>query len=67
VENYHGRRVETYRLVHEMMRSGALKISALLTHSFGIEDYRVALEVAMNKARYNAVKVALDFRRQRGG
>jgi L-iditol 2-dehydrogenase len=67
VENYHGRRVETYRLTHEMMRSGALKVASLLTHSFGIEDYRVALEVAMHKARYGAVKVALDFRGQRGG
>ncbi len=66
LESYHGRRVETYRLVHELMRAGSLKVAGLLTHSFGIEDYRLALEVAMHKARHGAVKVALDFRGQRG-
>lgn len=66
LEHYHSRRVETYRLTHELMRSGALKVGPLLTHTFGIEDYHLALEVAMYKARYNAVKVALDFRGERG-
>ena len=62
MESYHGRRVETYRLVHEMMRAGALKVGQLVTHTFAPADYRVALEVAMDKAANGAVKVALDFR-----
>lgn len=48
------------------MRAGKLDLAPLLTHSFALEDYRVALEVAMNKASHGAVKVAIDFRTRRG-
>ena len=65
-ENYTGRKVETYRLVHELMRAGKLNLAPLLTHTFALEDYRVALEVAMNKAAHEAIKVAIDFRTRPG-
>lgn len=62
LEPYQGRRVGTYPLVLELLASGKLKTDGLLTHLFPLEQYRRALEVGLYKGRYNAVKVALDFR-----
>ncbi len=61
-ETFEGRRVGTYELVHELMRSGRLAVTKLLTHTFPLEDYKTAFHVAMAKARHRAVKVAFDFR-----
>jgi threonine dehydrogenase-like Zn-dependent dehydrogenase len=61
-EHYQDRRVDTYRLVHELMAAGKLDVRGLLTHTFRLGDYRQAMTVAMNKARHQAVKVAFDFR-----
>ena len=62
VESYGGRRVGTYRLVHEMMVSGRLDVRRLLTHTFRLPDYRRAFGVGLSKVRHGAVKVAFDFR-----
>jgi threonine dehydrogenase-like Zn-dependent dehydrogenase len=64
VEHYAGRRVGTYRLVHEMMVQGKLDVGGMLTHAFPLGQYKKALDVAMNKDRFEAVKVAFDFRRR---
>ena len=57
-----GRRIATYRLVHEMMREGKLDLRGLLTHTFPLEDYRKAFALAMRRGPGRAVKVAFDFR-----
>ena len=62
IENFGGRRIGTYRLVHEFMMQGKLDVARLLTHKFPISEYKRAFTVAMNKDRYKAVKVAIDFR-----
>jgi threonine dehydrogenase-like Zn-dependent dehydrogenase len=62
-ESTAGRKVETYRLTHELMQAGKLNLVPMLTHTFATADYRLAFAVAMNKARHHAVKVALDFRK----
>ena len=62
LESYNGRRVSTYELTHEMMVSGKLKVGQLLTHTFRIEQYKRAFEVGLNKAKYEAIKVAFDLR-----
>jgi threonine dehydrogenase-like Zn-dependent dehydrogenase len=62
VESFAGRRIDTYRLVHEFMTQGKLDVRPMLTHTFPLADYRLALDVAMNKNRHGAVKVAFDFR-----
>jgi threonine dehydrogenase-like Zn-dependent dehydrogenase len=62
LESFQGRRVGTYQLVHELMAAGKLPVKPLLTHTFRIEQYRKALEASIDKDRYEAVKVALDFR-----
>jgi len=61
-ESLDGRTVGTYELVHELMKTGKLDVSKLLTHTFRLDEYRRALAVAMNKAPHCAVKVAFDFR-----
>ncbi|HOF18172.1 MAG TPA: alcohol dehydrogenase catalytic domain-containing protein [Phycisphaerae bacterium] len=64
VENFAGRRVQTYQLVHEMMTQGKLDVREMLTHTFRLGQYRQALETAMNKSAFRAIKVAFDFRSQ---
>ena len=62
VERFEGRRVDTYRLVHEMMVVGKLPTKGLLTHTFPLADYKTAFKVALRKGPHRAVKVAFDFR-----
>ena len=63
VENYHGRKINSYELVHELMADGKLPVEAMLTHRFELADYRKAYSVAMNKAWNRAIKVVFDFRK----
>ena len=62
VERFNGERMGTYQLVHKMMTEGKLDLRALLTHTFDLKDYRLALDAAINKPARQAVKVAFDFR-----
>jgi threonine dehydrogenase-like Zn-dependent dehydrogenase len=62
IENFQGRRIGTYQLVHELMAAGNLPVRPLLTHTFRVEQYRKAFEASIQKERYEAVKVAIDFR-----
>ena len=62
IENFAGRRIGTYKIVHEIMQQGKLDLRPLLTHTFRLEDYAAALDTAMFKAGHRAIKVALDFR-----
>jgi len=62
MEQFEGRRIGTYPLVHEWMACGRLKTEGLLTHTFPQADYRHALDVASRKSAWRAVKVAFDFR-----
>lgn len=61
-EHYHGQDTGTYQLVHEMMSQGKINTHGLLTHTFPLNDYRSAFDVAMHKSSHKAVKVAFDFR-----
>jgi threonine dehydrogenase-like Zn-dependent dehydrogenase len=62
VENFGGRRVGTYQLVHEMMSDGRLDVGGLLTHKFRLDDWCRALQTAAWKSQGMAVKVAFDYR-----
>ncbi len=61
-EHFNGGRKDTYAIIHDWMREGVLRPERLLTHTFKLRDYRAALKTAMNKARYQAIKVAFDMR-----
>jgi len=62
LESWRGRRIGTYKLVHELMAAGKLDVSAMLTHKFALANYRRALATGMHKSAHNAVKVAFDLR-----
>jgi len=63
MEDWRGRKVNTYHLVHELMTAGAYDAAAgMLTHTFPLAEYRRAFEVGLNKAAHKAVKVAFDMR-----
>ncbi len=62
MESVGGRRMGTYQLVHEWMTAGKLPVRPLLTHTFRVEQYREALEASIEKDKFGAIKVALDFR-----
>jgi len=62
MENWQGRRIGTYQLVHELMVAGKLNVSAMLTHKFPLAEYRGALETGTYKSAHKAVKVAFDMR-----
>lgn len=68
LESFGGARIGTYQLVHKLMLEGKLGFDkppscpSLLTHMFGLNDYRQAFATAMAKARCGAIKVAFDFR-----
>jgi threonine dehydrogenase-like Zn-dependent dehydrogenase len=61
-ERHNGRRIETYKLVYELMLAGKLQLADLLTHRFPLREYRKAIDVGMHKAKHAAIKVAFDFR-----
>ena len=62
MEDYQGRKIGTYQLVHELMAGGELNVGAMLTHKFPLKQYRCAFKAVLNKGRHNAIKVAFDFR-----
>ncbi len=59
IETWRGRRLHTYRVVHELMAEGRFPADRLLTHVFPLEEYRSALEVLTAKGRHAAVHAAL--------
>ena len=62
-EDFQGRRLHTYRLVHELMLACDTDLGNLLTHTFALDDYPAALAAAMDKGAHRSVKVAFEFPR----
>jgi threonine dehydrogenase-like Zn-dependent dehydrogenase len=58
VEQWRGRRMHTYDIVHELTAEGRFPADKLLTHIFPLEDYRTALEILTSKGRHGAVHAA---------
>ncbi len=48
----------TYGLVLDLLASGKLKVDGLLTHTFGLGEYRRALGTLLSRKRAPAIKVA---------
>ncbi len=62
VEQFAGRAISTYVLVHNLMLEGKLNVSPLLTHRFRIEQYKEAFSLCLNKRAGKAIKVVFDYR-----
>lgn len=54
---FRGRRRDIYDIALELMREGGLDDLELVTHEFGLEDYRDALDTALDKRGHGSVKV----------
>jgi threonine dehydrogenase-like Zn-dependent dehydrogenase len=54
-----GRRVHTYKLAVDFLASGAYPTAGLLTHVFGLGEYRQAFQTSMDKGRWQSMKVAI--------
>ena len=58
IETFEGRPMHTYQAVFELMASRRLKTDGLLTHTFGLSEYREAFEAVMHRTASGCVKAA---------
>lgn len=56
--DFRGARVDIYQAALALLREGDWASYGLLTHEFGVEDYRAALRTALDKGGSRAIKVA---------
>ncbi|MCU0587241.1 MAG: zinc-binding dehydrogenase [Syntrophobacteraceae bacterium] len=61
---HRGERVRTYELALGLLGRGDYPVGGLLTHVFPIEEYGRAFKAAVDKKRFQTVKVALDPRKE---
>ncbi len=59
-ERVNGQTVRSIDLAMDLLASGRVDLRPLVTHRFGLGDYRRAIDVALHKRRHGAVKVALQ-------
>jgi threonine dehydrogenase-like Zn-dependent dehydrogenase len=57
-EQYGEGRVHDFELALSLHQQGKVDLTPLVTHVFALDEWQQALEVAMNKGKYKAVKVA---------
>ncbi|WP_096440214.1 zinc-dependent alcohol dehydrogenase [Alteribacter populi] len=58
--NQEGEQLRTLQLAINLMQSGKVDLSSLITHRFPLEDYRKALETATSKSKGSTMKVVLE-------
>jgi threonine dehydrogenase-like Zn-dependent dehydrogenase len=63
IEQYAGKSVHTYEIVFDLIKQGKLDLSGLVTHRFGIGQYRVAFDTLLDRKRSGAIKVAFVHHR----
>ncbi len=57
-EDWGGETVHDFQLAMRLFESGRVDLSHLITHRFPLERWEEAIEVALNKGRHRAIKVA---------
>jgi len=62
LEDHDGRLVDTLEMALEMIKENPAILEGLVTHQYRIDEYKTAFDVAANKGRNSAIKVAFDFR-----
>lgn len=55
-------KLSTYQLALNLIEQHKLPSDKLITHVFGIEDYKKAIEVASSKSKEKSIKVVFKFR-----
>ncbi len=59
-EEYNGRRLHTYEIVFDFVRSGRLNLKGLVTHRFKVQEYREALRVLTRRGQSGAIKAVFQ-------
>jgi len=62
LNRYEGQETRTYQLAVDLLARGDYPLKGLLSHTFPLQDYRQAFEIAFDKKNHHTVKVALDMR-----
>jgi threonine dehydrogenase-like Zn-dependent dehydrogenase len=60
-ETINGEKKRTMQIALDLMESGQANVKDFITHKFSIDDYKKALEVAVNKSDYNTIKAAFFY------
>lgn len=58
---YQGQSRPVFEIALELMEQGKINADILVTHTFGLADYRQMIEVNMNKARHQIMKTVVAF------
>ena len=62
VVTWQGEEISTFDLALRWLAEGKIATEQLLTHRFALADYKVAFDTAVDKRRYQSIKVAFDMR-----
>jgi L-iditol 2-dehydrogenase len=57
-EQYGEKRMHDFELALQLHQQGKIDLTRLVTHVFALDEWEKALEVALNKGKYKAIKVA---------
>lgn len=57
-DEFGGKREHDFDMALRLHAEGKVDLTPLVTHVFKLEDWSEALEVALNKGRHHAVKIA---------
>lgn len=60
-EQFEGRAMRTYEIAVELLRTGRLSLSPLLTHKFRLEDYKQAIAANLNIGSSRLIKSVFEF------
>ncbi len=61
IEHFEGEETDAFDLAVQLLAKDPNRYSNLVTHTYRIDEYKRAFEIAANKGKHNAVKVAFDY------
>ena len=60
MEDWQGKRVRTFELASEFLRQRVVSLKGLVTHRFPLDQWRTAVQTALQAGRHHAIKVVLE-------
>ena len=61
METFDGKKQHVFEIALGLMKKGKIRAEMLVTHEFGLEDYKRMIEVNLNKQKYKAMKTMVTF------
>jgi threonine dehydrogenase-like Zn-dependent dehydrogenase len=58
---HEGKELSTHELAVSLLAEGTLDLAPLLTHRYGLSEYRAALDAVTDKRRSNVLRAAFEF------